>query len=664
MLPSFILYRHDRHLRSGGGVALYVRNDLVSKHVLSSANAEDKHPEYIFVEISGTSRDKAVVGVVYKPPNTSHLDDLEDELEAITASYRNIIVLGDFNSDLSKNFYGDQLRSLCEGFNLKIVEYHSTHHLENSDSWLDVCIVDDQEKVLDSEQSLQPFLSSHELISLTYNYKVGRQRLNNFSYRNWNAIDNDMLQNLCDDVDIDTMRSLETVDEMNNYLHKHLSQVIDTVAPEKTICPRRPPALWFTHQIKELQRRRDKLYRIFKRTGYAYKEYVGVRRLVKSRISEEKRRYFDRQLRSAKNSREMWNDLRKLGLVKRKSAEAVIGMDLDDLNDFFIQSSSFHNGPVDVQDIALIRSNDNVFNFSELNSVTVKKSIMRLTSNSVGPDNFSIKAYKCTLPFLLPLLTELFNKSLTTGVFPVEWKLSHVIPIPKKPNASDCTDFRPISLLSNISKALERCVHDQIVKYITDNNYIDEYQTGFREGLNTQTAVVKFCDDVRIAMNESQITIAVLFDLSKAFDSVNHEILLHKLSHMNFSDLTINWIKSYLTQRRQSVYYNNSKSSWKDILNGVPQGSVLGPLLFTLYIADLAKRLNCQYLFYADDLIIYISCCLSQINEYVIMLNDEIRKIVDWCSFNCLKLNALKTMLLFLGVGKKLTVIIVKVLKI
>lgn len=147
-------------------------------------------------------------------------------------------------------------------------------------------------------------------------------------------------------------------------------------------------------------------------------------------------------MHSAKNSREMWNDLRKLGLVKRRNTEAVIRINLNDLNDFFIKSSNFHNRPVVyTQDVALISRNDNVFKFSELNSVTVKKSIMRLTSNSLGPDKFSIKAYKCTLSFLLSLITELFNKSLITGVYPIEWKLSYILPIPKKPNASDCTNF-------------------------------------------------------------------------------------------------------------------------------------------------------------------------------------------------------------------------------
>ncbi|CAG5085054.1 Protein of unknown function [Cotesia congregata] len=419
LLPSYTLYRHDRRLRSGGGVALYVRNELHSKYVASSLNTQDKHPEYLFIEVSASSREKLLIGVVYKPPNTGHLEDLEEELEAIIPSF-NIIMMGDFNSDLGKDcFFGDQLRRLCSCHDLHIVEYQSTHHLQDSDSWIDACIVDDLDKVLHSEQSKEPFISNHDLISITYNYRVEFRKFQSFSYRNWNRVDDRRLQDLCISADTDLNVAYDTVDDMNHFLHELLDSIINDIAPEKTINPRRPPATWFTPEIKDLQNRRDRLYRIFRRTGYAYKEYSNVRRLVKQRLTKEKKRYFDQQLSSAKNSRALWSDLRRLGLIKRKNAHQELRIDLDELNDYFIDSVNIVSGSeVTTNDIILNSdsNNNDRFYFQELSMESVKKSIMRILSSSVGPDNFSIKAYKCVLPYLLHWFTKLFNMSLVTGI--------------------------------------------------------------------------------------------------------------------------------------------------------------------------------------------------------------------------------------------------------
>ncbi|XP_044591441.1 uncharacterized protein LOC123269670 [Cotesia glomerata] len=488
-LLSYTLYRHNRRLRSGGGVALYVRSWIKAKYVASSANLEDKHPGF------------------------------------------------------------------CNCLDLHIVEFSPTHHLENSESWIDACIVDDIAKVLTSEQSSEPFISEHDLISVTYNYKVELQQLNSFVYRNWNTVDDNKLREMCEDVDYKTLSELNSANEMNTCLHAHIDRIVNIVAPEKLVVPRRPPA---------------------PRTGYAYKEYSHVRRSVKQRITEAKKKYFDCQLINARNSRELWNDLRRLGLSKQKDLHTIIKVDLNELNQFFVcASGNFMDLDVDTSDILITDNNEIKFTFEELNTVTIRKSIMRLTSNSVGSDGFSIRSYKCILPFFLEAITDLFNVSLSTGVFPEDWKLSHVIPIPKKAYPSNCEDYRPISLLPNFSKALERCVHDQFVKYINENNYFDEYQTAFREGLGTQTAVIKFCDDIKLAVNESKVTIAVSFDLSKAFDSVNHKRLLSKLLLMNFSNSAVEWVKSYLTKRKQSVRSNKNISSWEEIVSGVPQGSTI-----------------------------------------------------------------------------------------
>lgn len=164
---------------------------------------------------------------------------------------------------------------------------------------IDVCIVEDLHKVLQSDQSLEPFLSNHDVILITYKYKVDKQQLNSFKYCNWNAVDDDKLQDLCHGIDVHIDRIYDTADEMNCALHEYLNDVINTVAKGRTVYPRHPPAPWITSEIKDLKIRRDKLYRIFKRTGYAYREYSSVRRLVKQKLTREKKRYFDHQLSMA-----------------------------------------------------------------------------------------------------------------------------------------------------------------------------------------------------------------------------------------------------------------------------------------------------------------------------------------------------------------------------
>ncbi|XP_044577701.1 uncharacterized protein LOC123260587 [Cotesia glomerata] len=381
---------------------------------------------------------------------------------------------------------------------------------------------------------------------------------------------------MCEDIDYKALKELGSVDEMNTCLHAHLQRIINAIAPKKLVVPRRPPAPWFTNDIRSLQCRRNKLYRIYRRTGYAYKEYSNVRRLVKRRITEAKKKYFDNQLINAKNSRELWNDLRRLGIVKQKKSQTIIKVDLNELNEFFARASgNVIDSDVDTSDILLVDNNGDEFTFTKLNTVTVRKSIMRLTSNSSSN-------YK-------PLQRVINYRSLSG-----ELEAITCDSYSKKAYPVNCEDYRPISLLPNLSKALERCSHDQVVKYNNDNNYFNEYQTAFRGGLGTQTAIVKFCDDIRQAVNESQVLIAISFDLSKALDSVNHKRLLCKLSSMNMSNSAVDWIGSYLANRKQSVRSSEGNSSWEEIVSGVPQGSVLGPLLFSLYITDLAKRLECQ----------------------------------------------------------------------
>lgn len=205
-------------------------------------------------------------------------------------------------------------------------------------------------------------------------------------------------------------------------------------------------------------------------------------------------------------------------------------------------------------------------------------------------------------------------------------------------------------MLCALSKTLERIVHKQTTKYLINNNLLINRQTGFREGMGTQTAVLRFTDDIRMGIDVGEVTIAVFFDFTKAFDTVNHLLLLRKLFKLGFSLKTIRWYYSYLKGRLQSVLANNTNSEWINLDSGVPQGSVLGPLLFSLFINDLPNCLrHSLYLLYADDLVIYRRCKIGDINETIELINSDIKSISDWCNLNKLKQNMSKTKSMVFG---------------
>lgn len=197
--------------------------------------------------------------------------------------------------------------------------------------------------------------------------------------------------------------------------------------------------------------------------------------LLKNVLLLEKKNYLENRFMTGKNSRSLWNDFRELGLIKTHERDHLLNLNIDEINDYYINcagTSDINSGDLDFSN-QLTSQLDSQFNFSRINSVSVKKSIMRITSSSVGPDGFSIKCYKIMLPFMLHLFTYLFNLSLSTCKFPELWKKSFVVSVPKQRDSEKFSDYRPISILCVLSKAFERCVYDQMLKYVVDNNFID-----------------------------------------------------------------------------------------------------------------------------------------------------------------------------------------------
>ncbi len=247
---------------------------------------------------------------------------------------------------------------------------------------------------------------------------------------------------------------------------------------------------------------------------------------------------------------------------------------------------------------------------------------------------------KCIYQIYIPL-SHIFNLSFSTGVVPLKMKIAKIVPIFKNGN-EDCPDnYRPISLLCNFSKILEKIMANRLTTYLEANNIISDVQFGFRKGHSTVHPLVIFNNFISEAFNKKQHAMAVFCDLRKAFDTVNHGKLLTKLQKYGIKGLAFSWFKSYLTDRKQFVHINNLNSPLLEITIGVPQGSILGPILFLLYINDLPDASLLKALLFADDTTLLAAH--EDLEELCRFVNSELKKITDYFRCNLLSLHPTKT---------------------
>ena len=232
-------------------------------------------------------------------------------------------------------------------------------------------------------------------------------------------------------------------------------------------------------------------------------------------------------------------------------------------------------------------------------------------------------------------LTALFNLSLQTITFPSIWKTAKVIPVFKKGDKQNTSNYRPISIPPTISKILEKAVHTQFYAYLTENNLISPNQFGFRLKSSTVTAASQLSDQILHYMDNNG---AVFLDLAKAFDTVNHKILLQKLSNYGIDDAAKAWFTSYLTNRKQVTSCNDVCSKVAPVSTGVVQGSILGPLLFVIDMNDLPNVFQFrQFTLYADDTVLYLA--YKSIVDLQSKINADLRRLCKWLRANQLTLN-------------------------
>ena len=273
-----------------------------------------------------------------------------------------------------------------------------------------------------------------------------------------------------------------------------------------------------------------------------------------------------------------------------------------------------------------------------------------ITSKGSGLDALPTFILKDAFACILQHVSYLMNQSLITGIFPVKWAIACVTPIPKAGDLSNAANWRPISILPLPGKILEKICTKFLLVELEQNNILSEYQFGFRSGLSTSHAVQYFVKYIADNINTKKVTAAVYLDFSRAFDSVNYELLLLKLEDMGISNMLVRWIRGYLRNRQMCTKFNGRVSPIKTLACGVPQGSVIGPILFLCYINDIvniATAHNVRAILYADDTVIF-----NASNDMSILqqkLQETLNAISVWCNNNRIKLNVSKTRSCFYG---------------
>ena len=324
----------------------------------------------------------------------------------------------------------------------------------------------------------------------------------------------------------------------------------------------------------------------------------------------------------------------------------------DHLNKHFTQigpdlANKIPATPVNAEDY--LRREPSVFEFSEIDPSRVLNLLLKVDiARATGLDQISNKVLKLAAPIIYRQLTDLFNLSVRSGVFPVDWKLAKVSPIYKTGERIDPNNYRPISVLSTIARIFEKVMYEQFYDYLSRKNILDPRQSGFRSLHSTVTALLDLTNQWCFNIDRGLINGVLFLDLKKAFDTVDHNLLLIKLEYVGVRGQTLEWFKSYLSNRSQAVFINGVLSEHEQIKCGVPQGSILGPLLFLIYINDLSSIIGIATTrMYADDTnLTFTACNIPELQE---QMSVDIQCLKNWLIANKLTLNVIKTEFMLVG---------------
>ena len=476
--------------------------------------------------------------------------------------------------------------------------------------------------------------------------------------------------------DLDEKSNIDEV--YDNFIIK-LSKIIDLVAPLREIRVKNNTPDWFDGEIMDEIRTRDKLHRKYINTKLEADglPYRSSRNKVQTLINSKKKIYIRNSLEQNKrDSKKLWKSLKNLGLPSKSKSDSKINLNIegrinskpaeiaDHFNEFYSTLADkllqkLPNAPNEFGDNKIKnyyedkKLQENNFEFSTVDKNEISKILLNINnSKSPGFDNIPGKFLKDGCEIISAHVSDIFNLSVMLSKFPNQCKIAKIKPIFKKGSKLEAVNYRPISLLPLISKVFEKCIHDQLQMYVTNFNIIYKFQSGFRSDFSTDTCLSYLHNKILSGFEKGEYTGMILIDLQKAFDTIDHKILLQKLKYIGLSDEATSWIKSYLTNRTTFVEIEGYMSSKKGIKCGVPQGSILGPLLFLIYVNDMSQSVNCNLLLYADDSCLTVSH--KDVNYIENTLNSNLSTLCNWFVDNKLSIHLGKTESILFGTSTKL----------
>ena len=388
------------------------------------------------------------------------------------------------------------------------------------------------------------------------------------------------------------------IDIYASNITNRISELANKHIPNKKVKIRQSDPSWLTNEAKKIIRKCKRLFKKFKRTKNItdYDNYTHFRNKTTTGIRKLEQQITDKLAAKLCNNdigpRDWWNTLKQF--IKPGQSSSVPPLYKDDIiyteeddkvtlmNNFFVAQTELDRTQATLPlDITLSEHSLNFLSTSPFEVETMLKSLQ--LGNATGPDAINNRVLKeLAKPLSFPL-SDLFNFSLTSGKVPLIWKVANVTPMFKKDDPSVASNYRPISLLSTVGKVLEKIVHKHLFNFIHDNNILTTLQSGFVPGDSTVNQLVDIYNTFCHSLDQGKEVRAVFCDISKAFDRVWHRGLLYKLESAGISGSLLLWFKDYLNDRKQRVVLPGSASSWAFIKAGVPQGSILGPILFLIY---------------------------------------------------------------------------------